>query len=230
MPAFAADTELSGSHVNNLWGGVHSIMTIRATRFSTWGVQEVEDACCEQLASLPAYRSAVAPVISRVATAYTGVEVPRSVHRVYLQFFLPFWLEHILERNRLDASTAEDRVALILQPEPAPAQAPPSPAPLATTPPPAEPTPWPSWPYPSAVPVFHYPTPETPPPYFLLSPTHGGPAPAPHPPPQHDGSDGSDVEGEPGSDDEGELATFAVDFVPSSSLAHTLQPVPQCGR
>ena len=73
LPAFAADTELSGSHVNNLWGGVHSIMTIRATRSPTWGVQEVEDACCEQLASLPAYRSAVASVISRVATAYTGV-------------------------------------------------------------------------------------------------------------------------------------------------------------
>ena len=133
LPAFAADTELSGSHVNNLWGGVHSIMTIRATRSPTWGVQEVEDACCEQLASLPAYRSAVASVISRVATA--RVEVPSSVHRAYLQFFLPFWWEHILERNHLDASTAEDRVALILQPEPAPAQAPPSPAPLATTPP-----------------------------------------------------------------------------------------------
>jgi hypothetical protein len=136
LPAFAADTELSGSHVNNLWGGVHSIMTIRATRSPTWGVQEVEDACCEQLAFLPAYQAAAASVISSVATAYTGVEVPRSVHRVYLQFFLPFWLEHILERNHLDASTAEDRVALILRPEPAPAPAPPSPAPLATTPPP----------------------------------------------------------------------------------------------
>jgi hypothetical protein len=82
------------------------------------------------------------------------------VNRAYLQFFLPFWWEHILERNRLDASTAEERVALILQPDPAPAQTPPSPAPLATTPPPAEPTPWPSWPYPSAVPAFYYPTPE----------------------------------------------------------------------
>jgi hypothetical protein len=116
LPAFAADTELSGSHVNNLWGGVHSIMTIRAARSSTWGVQEVEDACSLQLASLPSYRSAVASVISRVATAYTGVEVPRSVNRAYLQFFLPFWWEHILERGRLDDTTAEKQAALLLKP------------------------------------------------------------------------------------------------------------------
>ena len=54
LPAFAADTELSGSHVNNLWNGVHFITTIRAARASTWGVQEVEDACVQQLSSLRA--------------------------------------------------------------------------------------------------------------------------------------------------------------------------------
>jgi hypothetical protein len=124
LPAFAADTELSGSHVNNLWNGVHFIMTIRAAWAPTWGVQEVMDACVQQLASLPAYRSGVASVVSRVAKAYSGVEIPRSVNRAYLQFFLPFWWEHILERGPLDDNTAEKQVALILKPATPPAPTP----------------------------------------------------------------------------------------------------------
>ena len=171
LPAFAADTELSGSIVNNLWGGVHFIMTIRAARSSSWGVQEVEDACNSQLASLPAYRSAVASVISRVATAYSGVEVPRSVNRAYLQFFLPFWWEHILERGRLDDAAAEKQAALLLKPETPPVPALPAPALLAPTPP-AAPHPWP---YPPA-PFFHYPLPTPPPPYIPPGPTPGRPA------------------------------------------------------
>ena len=70
--AFPSDGELSGTHINNLWGGVHFIMTVRASRSSTWGVPEVEEACAQQLSSLPSYRSGVASVIARVAKAYVG--------------------------------------------------------------------------------------------------------------------------------------------------------------
>ena len=76
LPAFAADGELSGSHVENLWRGATFIFTVRAARSSTWGVPEVEEACTAQLASLPAYCSAVASVINRVARAYTGADIP----------------------------------------------------------------------------------------------------------------------------------------------------------
>ncbi len=69
LPAFAADGELSGSHVENLWRGAHFILTVWAARSTTWGVPEVETACNEQFSSLPAYRSAVASVINRVARA-----------------------------------------------------------------------------------------------------------------------------------------------------------------
>ena len=71
--------------------GATFIFTVRAARSSTWGVPEVEEACNAHLTSLPAYRSAVASVINRVARAYTGADIPRAVNRAYLQFSLPFW-------------------------------------------------------------------------------------------------------------------------------------------
>ncbi len=110
------------------------------------------------------------------------------MNRAYLRFFLPFWWEHILERGRLDDSTAKKQAALLLEPETPPAPAPPAPTHLVPIPP-AAPHPWP---YPPA-PFFHYPLP-TP---------RGEPGP-------------DDVEGKPGPDDEGELVTFAADFVPFS--------------
>ena len=173
--AFPSDVELSGSHVNNLWAGVTFIMTVRASRSSTWGVPEVEEACAQQLASLPSYRSGVASVIARVAKAYTGLEIPRAVNRAYLQFFLPFWWEHILERGRLDDSAAEKQATLLLapRPTPAPAAAPAVPALLPPVPP------WPFHP-PAAYP---YPAPGPPPPYFQPGPPPAAPpvqAPTPY--------------------------------------------------
>jgi hypothetical protein len=49
LPAFSSNGELSSSHVNNLWGGVHFIMTVRAAQSATWGVPEVEEACNQPL-------------------------------------------------------------------------------------------------------------------------------------------------------------------------------------
>ena len=112
-------------------------------------------ACNEQLSSLPAYRSAVASVINRVARAYAGVDIPRGVNRAYLQFFLPFWWEHILERGRLVKPAAEKQVTLILSPRtiPAPAAAA---VPIATAQPAAPPHPTSApWPYPPP-PAFHF--------------------------------------------------------------------------
>jgi hypothetical protein len=189
--AFPSDVELSGSHVNNLWGGVHFIMTVRASRSSTWGVPEVEEACAQQLASLSSYRSGVASAIARVAKTYVGLEIPRAVNRAYLQFFLPFWWEHILERGRLDESAAEKQATLLLapRPTPAPAAAPAVPALLPPAPIPALP-PWPFHP-PAAHP---YPAPGPPPPSWSYPYALGFYFPTPGPDVEESDEDlGSDI-------------------------------------
>jgi hypothetical protein len=42
-------------------------MTMRAPRSATWGVPEVETACRQQLADLPAYRTAIATVVGHIS-------------------------------------------------------------------------------------------------------------------------------------------------------------------
>jgi hypothetical protein len=77
-------------------------MTLRATRSHYWGVTEVEEACRSQLDALPAYRSAVAIVAARLATAYDMSEAARQINKCYAAFFVPFWWEHILLRGVLE--------------------------------------------------------------------------------------------------------------------------------
>ena len=117
--AFASNTELSSSHTNNLWAGPTFIMRLRAARSAAWGVPEVEAACRAQLHALPAYRSAIATAITRVASTFTGAAAARSVNKAYLAFFSPFWSEHLLERGRLSKEETEKFVKGLLD---APAQ------------------------------------------------------------------------------------------------------------
>ena len=179
LPALAADAELSSTHVNNLWAGATFVMTLRAARSAAWGVPEVEAGCRAQLAGLPAYRTAIATVLSRVSSAYTGAEAARSINRAYLQFFLPFWWEHILERGVLDADKLDKTVDSLLLPRvlhPPPAQPPAALPPVATPPPPPfPPVPWPH----SASPAF----PPFPHSFFAGGPHPGVPPPAPLPTP-----------------------------------------------
>ena len=81
-------------------------MQTPAARATTWGCQEVELACKEQYEAIPAYRAAVATAVSRVAMTLPAVDAARSVNSAYLNFFLPFWWEHVLLRSRLDGSEA----------------------------------------------------------------------------------------------------------------------------
>ncbi len=77
-------------------------MTFRAARSHHWGLAEVEEACRSQLDALPAYRSAMANVAVRLATAYDMPEVVRQINKCYAAFFLPFWWEDILLRGVLE--------------------------------------------------------------------------------------------------------------------------------
>ena len=188
LPAFQAGAELSSTHVNTLWGGATFVMTLRAARSATWGVPEVMSGCRTQLEALPTYRASIAEVLARVASAYSASEAARSINRAYLQFFLPFWWEHILERGILDADKLEKTVDSLLRPTLLPALPPPPPQPLVLPPAPAPPPaffPTPPWP----IPVQHPPHPHPGPPAWLPGGPHPGvlpptPLPAPgHTPP-----------------------------------------------
>ncbi len=72
------------------------------------------------------------------SAAYPYAEAARFVNKAYLEFFLPFWWEHVLLRSALDEDKAAAEVKLILAP-PAPAPAVPAAAPA----PPPFPTPAP---------------------------------------------------------------------------------------
>jgi hypothetical protein len=115
-PAFPLDTELSGTMVNQLWAAVTYVMTIRADRSATYGVPEVEADCRRQLAELPAYRSAIAAAVARAADYADHGSGPHPINIAYLNFFLPFWWEHVLLRPRLsDAAVAADQADKILK-------------------------------------------------------------------------------------------------------------------
>jgi hypothetical protein len=171
--AFASDAELSGTNVNHLWAAVTFILTVRAGRATGWHVPEVEQACLHQLRAIPAYSAAVATTITRNASGFTGVENPRAINRAYLQFFLPFWWEHILRRGTLEPAAAEKLASSFLAPGP---PVPPAPAPAPPlgyhVPPWMQPPPVYSPPYPGPAPMPQ----QTPAPHLTATP------PAPPPP------------------------------------------------
>ena len=90
LPAFYGTAELSSSDVDRLWSAVHFVLTNRAARSTTWGVPEVTAACQAQLAALPAYRSAVAVAITRMAATYDRQAAARTINKTYITFFTPF--------------------------------------------------------------------------------------------------------------------------------------------
>jgi hypothetical protein len=155
LPAFAGDHELSGTIVNRLWEGVTFTMKVRAARASAWGVPEIADACARQYQGLPAYRVAIAATLARASSAYAGTAVARHINRAYLEFFLPFWWEHILLRGQLDADKVNAEVRALMFPPASPAADPPAypAAPLPPVPPPAPPPPPPAPPAAPAVPI-----------------------------------------------------------------------------
>ena len=63
------------------------------------------------------------------------------MNRAYLQFFLPFWTEHILGQGHLEHSEHKAAVEELLKPPPPPAYAPP-PAPVPPAPPAPPPAPY----------------------------------------------------------------------------------------
>jgi hypothetical protein len=136
---FGGTHELSGTNVNRLWEGVSFIMQARAARATAWGCPEVELACREQYEALPAYRAAVATSLSRAASALPARNAAVSVNTAYLNFFLPFWWEHVLLRSRLEeAEAARVSKEILSRPPPPPYMPPAPPAPPAL---PALPTP-----------------------------------------------------------------------------------------
>ena len=118
-PALRLQTELSGTFVNSLWSGVTLVFQIRASRAESWGVPEVLDACRQQLAALPAYRTAIASAVARAAESPSSLTGPHPINVAYANFFIPTWWEHVLCRAMLNEATAAPIIKAILDPLPA---------------------------------------------------------------------------------------------------------------
>ncbi len=88
-----------------LWGGVKTIMELRATRAESWGNQSILAACKQQLRD----QDALALDSLQMLSAFTGYTNPAkhtmsSLHMA--TYFIPFWFEHILDLGRISAHEA----------------------------------------------------------------------------------------------------------------------------
>ena len=72
------------------------VLDLRAERATRWNCPEVLSACVKQRDDLAAYRTAVAKAVARLADPSSPTLTARNINTAYLQFFLPFWTEHIL--------------------------------------------------------------------------------------------------------------------------------------
>ncbi len=173
----------SGSRLSSaalLWSGVTLVFQIRASRAESWGVPEVLEACCQQLADLPAYRTAIASAVARAAESPSSPTGPHPINVAYANFFISTWWEHILARAQLTEATAASTIKVILDPLPAAAPRPALPAPALGQPTPQPPV----FPFYHSASHFSY----APPPGIPLGPTPPapfpwGPSPAAAPPP-----------------------------------------------
>ena len=164
LSALVAPSELSGSLVDTLWTGASVVLDLRAERATRWNCPEVLSACVKQRDDLAAYRTAVAKAVARLADPSSPTVTARNINTAYLQFFLPFWTEHILGKARLDETAAAKEVKSIMAETPVVANPPAAPPPALAPP--------------AYIPPAHYYFPPPPPPGF---PQH--PAGWHHPPP-----------------------------------------------
>jgi hypothetical protein len=102
--------------------------------------------------------------VARLADPSSPTVTARNINTAYLQFFLPFWTEHILGKARLDDTAAAKEVKSIMAETPVAANLPAAPPPALAPP--------------AYIPPAHYYFPPPPPPGF---PQH--PAGWHHPPP-----------------------------------------------
>jgi hypothetical protein len=114
LSALVAPSELSGSLVDTLWTGASVVLDLRAERATRWNCPEVLSACVKQRDDLAAYRTAVAKAVARLADPSSPTVTARNINTAYLQFFLPFWTEHILGKARLDETAAAKEVKSIM--------------------------------------------------------------------------------------------------------------------
>ena len=132
LSALVAPSELSGSLVDTLWTGASVVLDLRAERATRWNCPEVLSACVKQRDDLAAYHTAVAKAVARLADPSSPTFTARNINTAYLQFFLPFWTEHILGKAWLDETAAAKEVKSIMAETPVvanPPAAPPGPSP-----------------------------------------------------------------------------------------------------
>jgi hypothetical protein len=115
LPTWNSPHEISVSQVGVLWQAVSWQLRKRASNAVHWHCPEVLAGCRRQCAELKAYPAAVTSAVTRATCSLTSSADQRRAHnKEILAFFLPFWYEHILERNSRDAAEAAAEVARIM--------------------------------------------------------------------------------------------------------------------
>jgi hypothetical protein len=131
LPTWNSTHEVSVSQVGDLWQAVSWFLRKRAANAVRWRCAEVLAGCRRQCEELRSYPAAVTAAITQSTNSLANPADRRRAHnKEVLTFFLPFWYEHILDRQRHDAADAAAEVARIMGAAPPLPPPPPPPAPL----------------------------------------------------------------------------------------------------
>ena len=131
LPTWNSTHEVSVSQVGDLWQAVSWFLRKRAANAVRWRCAEVLAGCRRQCEELRSYPAAVTAAITQSTNSLANPADRRRAHnKEVLSFFLPFWYEHILDRQRHDTADAAAEVARIMAAAPSLPPPPPPPAPL----------------------------------------------------------------------------------------------------
>jgi len=132
LPTWSSDHEISLTEVGHLWHGVTWVCRERARNAARWMCPEVLAGCVRQVEELKSYPSAVTNAITLSTSTLPSLAAKRRArNKETLTLLLPFWYEHILERQRQDGPETTAEVLRIMTPgQPGPPGAPPAAAPF----------------------------------------------------------------------------------------------------
>ena len=107
LPTWNSTHEVSVSQVGDLWQAVSWFLRKRAANAVRWRCAEVLAGCRRQCEELRSYPAAVTAAITQSTNSLANPADRRRAHnKEVLSFFLPFWYEHILDRQRHDTADA----------------------------------------------------------------------------------------------------------------------------
>ncbi len=119
LPTWPSDHEISLTEVGHRWHGVSWVCRERARNAARWMFPEVLAGCIRQVEELKSYPTSVTSAITLCSSTLASLpDQRRARNKETLTLFLPFWYEHILERQRQDGPETVAEVLRIMTPRP----------------------------------------------------------------------------------------------------------------